>query len=915
MLLKEKTAKVIQYGSAVIQLILLSLILVSVNSFAAPLLSINNSAEEISLRPFIDIIAEEKSVITDIEALLEKENQYRFTPLPANPSIDVHKSVWVRVAIENKTPKQKIMWLAFNLPGRNLAQAAAYFPDTKNILELDSEEGAARLISLQPGQRAIYFFMLSDIAPNKIKPFLYAPEYYSQKLVKDKQWLNYGLYAFLVFPIFVFFLFSVTKEKAFAYLAFYSLSIAGLAIISANDFWRWFSLSDRLTGSLFYTIFYIAYLMNILSIHAYLEKQITGKQYRKGFIINGVVIGLFYIGFIIFIGSYHPIIWLPALVGFMAAFGALAHCYMNIKDASSGFLISSHAILVSLLLLVLYFNLDIKDLSIFLSPEVVVLFTIEFICFFMAYYWGYRKKMVARHLQQKQQIRTTTELFEKYRNALKQTSHNIRTPINAINNAVEEMKRSPLSNGQRDALNNIYFSGQNILDQASDLLHRTGFNNSDDNTLAPFEIRYLIEECFASVQEHLVDKSIEIVCDIDESISSIVEGNAFFVRQTLTTLIRHSIASTQEGIIQVKVYPSDKKQYLSFSVSDTGRGLDQRAVNEIMQAKVSDAVLDSLPSDHLQLVMSLLQQLDSKLEVASKIGDGNEFSYSLLLPTSKLSNDIEPKDSTALNDKKMLIVDDNQIFCRTLKQQASNWGVKAMQSHDGAEAIALFRAKKNADEGFDFIVIDDDLPYMSGMEVATKIMAESDVKPLIILLCTPANVPTPQQYKQAGVDVVLTKPISQRILHSTLFNYIELSGVFAANTVTQQKIRVLVAEDNDVSRRVVGKMLTVLGVDFKLVSDGQLALEACTRERFGLILMDCEMPIMDGFKATEMIHQWQNERGQELTPIYALTAHVSDENRDRAFASGMIGFLEKPVQMEEVNLLLDKHADHVDKKA
>ncbi len=261
-------------------------------------------------------------------------------------------------------------------------------------------------------------------------------------------------------------------------------------------------------------------------------------------------------------------------------------------------------------------------------------------------------------------------------------------------------------------------------------------------------------------------------------------------------------------------------------------------------------------------------------------------------------------------------MDDNDTCRKVLVQQCSAWGMNVSAVPSGKEALALLRTKAHLRDYFDAVLLDQNMPGMTGMQLATKIKEDPSLNHdiLVIMLTGISNAPSKVIARNAGIKRILAKPVAGYTLKTTLAEELAQRGRETAlasalgNAPAPLELptdfRILVAEDNSISTKVIRGMLGKLNLEPDTASNGEEALRAMKTQRYDLVLMDCEMPVLDGFSATEQLRQWELANQRPRTPVVALTAHILGEHKERALQVGMDGHMAKPVELSQLRELI-----------
>lgn len=491
---------------------------------------------------------------------------------------------------------------------------------------------------------------------------------------------------------------------------------------------------------------------------------------------------------------------------------------------------------------------------------------------------------------------------------LSKLSHEIRTPMNGILGMTELLEETPLSPMQLDYVRTIGTSGRTLLTVIDDFMDYTNIeagNMSIDVT--PLDLPTTIKECLDMFRSAADEKSLELVSLIHNDVPTQVKGDPLRIRQVLANLVSNAIKFTEKGDIVLTV-SRDTDQPLThvrFEVRDTGPGITKEDLRHLFQE-------DRQQSQGLGLAISrkLVTMMNGQMAASSEPGQGSSFWF--ILPLEALPEEPEsaPFYAGQLTGLRMLVVDDNASCRLVMQQQAAGWGMHVSTAVNGKQALALMRSQENLGEAFDIIILDHDMPGMNGLELAARIKEDTHINPnLLVVMLSGQNIaPTATASRNAGIRRVLTKPVTGRTLKITLAEELgHLRRIAGASRKPDQDdirelagLNVLVAEDHPLSQKVINGMLAKLEVRSTLVVNGRDALQEAKSGLYQLILMDCDMPEMDGFEATRRIRQWENMQRRAETPIIALTAHIMDEHKERSLACGMNAHLSKPVELSEL---------------
>ncbi|PHX38705.1 histidine kinase, partial [Pseudomonas sp. NZIPFR-PS5] len=506
---------------------------------------------------------------------------------------------------------------------------------------------------------------------------------------------------------------------------------------------------------------------------------------------------------------------------------------------------------------------------------------------------------------------------------LAKISHEIRTPMNGVLGMTELLLGTPLSVKQRDYVQTIHSAGNELLTLINEILDITKLESGqielDD---VQFDLNAMIEDCLSIFRAKAEQQSVELISFIQPQVPRVISGDPTRLRQTLLSLLENALKKTDEGEILLVVALDSRggKPRLRIAVQDSGTPLTPNERDALLHAELhsKNFLAASKVGGHLGLVIArqLILLMSGEFGIQSGTNQGSTLWLSLPLDAQRLEQPPADLDSP-LKGARVLVVDDNDTCRKVLVQQCSAWGLNVSAVPSGKEALALLRTKAHLRDYFDIVLLDQNMPGMTGMQLAAKIKEDPSLNHdiLLIMLTGISNAPSKIIARNAGVKRILAKPVAGYTLKTTLADELNQRNIgnapFSAVPGTIGDIdvpsdfRILVAEDNSISTKVIRGMLGKLNLQPDTASNGEEALLAMKTRRYDLVLMDCEMPILDGFSATQQFRAWETGNQRIRTPVVALTAHILAEHKDRARQSGMDGHMSKPVEMSQLRDLVE----------
>lgn len=507
---------------------------------------------------------------------------------------------------------------------------------------------------------------------------------------------------------------------------------------------------------------------------------------------------------------------------------------------------------------------------------------------------------------------------------LAKISHEIRTPMNGVLGMTELLLGTPLSVKQRDYVQTIHSAGNELLTLINEILDisklESGQIELDD---VQFDLNALIEDCLSIFRAKAEQQNVELISFIQPQVPRVISGDPTRLRQTLLSLLENALKKTDEGEILIVVALDDRsaKPRLRIAVQDSGEPMEAEERDALMHAELHSKNFLSANrlGGNLGLVIArqLIRLMHGEFGIKSGAGQGSTLWLTLPLDPDRLEHPTSDLDGP-LQGARVLVVDDNDTCRKVLVQQCTAWGLNVSAVASGKEALALLRTKAHLRDYFDIVLLDQNMPGMTGMQLAAKIKEDPSLNHdiLLIMLTGISNAPSKIIARNSGIKRILAKPVAGYTLKTTLADELtqrnkglavapQPPGGMPLPVKVPSDFRILVAEDNSISTKVIRGMLGKLNLQPDTASNGEEALQAMKAQRYDLVLMDCEMPILDGFSATQQLRAWEVGNQRIRTPVVALTAHILTEHKERARQAGMDGHMAKPVELSQLRELIE----------
>ena len=501
-------------------------------------------------------------------------------------------------------------------------------------------------------------------------------------------------------------------------------------------------------------------------------------------------------------------------------------------------------------------------------------------------------------------------------------SHEIRTPMNGILGMTELLRGTELSPPQRRFADAVYQSAEHLLSLINDILD---FSKIEAGKLElesiPFDLRELVEGIGELFAQPAATKGVELLCSVPHELPVAVKGDPVRLRQILSNLVSNAVKFTGQGeiVARVKLLHEDHKQaHFRLEVQDSGVGISEdqqsRLFHAFVQADGSTTRCFGGTGLGLAIAKKLVNMLGGQIGLVSEPGQGSVFWFELpLLKQASNALAVNPL-AEGLGGLSVLVVDDSVTNCEILAHCLRSWSMSYTIASSGQDALQTLDRLDG--HRFDLAILDLHMPGIDGFSVARAIRANPRYAalPLIMLASASGAGITHPERSAIGRDCFLSKPVRHSELYDAMTTLLALKTFESPVEHRSPPVlartnalagRVLVAEDNLVNQTVASAMLESLGVTCCVTENGRAAIERLSRERFDLVLMDCQMPEMDGFQATREIRLRQ-EQGllYRPLPIVALTANAVDGDRERCLAAGMDDYLSKPFTRDRLSSIL-----------